>query len=113
MMTLDHRSALRIDSIVIAEALSQLCGLCVSGVTLPGELRRQCKGSRADNEVDESKIAQDSRGARAIATWPTPEPLIICDRTIEGLKAQMREAEMTALLHRWALTSGSASIGHF
>ncbi|WP_329090796.1 hypothetical protein [Streptosporangium sp. NBC_01469] len=54
-----------------------------------------------------------SRLFHAIATWPTSEPLIICDRTPDGLKTQMREAEMTALLHRWALTSGSASIGHF
>ena len=34
-----------------------------------------------------------SRLFHAIATWPTPEPVIICDRTVEGLKAQMREAE--------------------
>ncbi|GAA0826100.1 hypothetical protein ACFQVD_37125 [Streptosporangium amethystogenes subsp. fukuiense] len=54
-----------------------------------------------------------SRLFHAIATWPTPEPLLLCDRTIDGLKAQMREAEMTALLHRWALTSTSATIGHF
>ncbi|WP_433371063.1 hypothetical protein [Streptosporangium sp. CA-115845] len=54
-----------------------------------------------------------SRLFHAIATWPTLEPLLLCDRTVEGLKAQMREAEMTALLHRWALTSTSASIGHF
>jgi hypothetical protein len=54
-----------------------------------------------------------SRLFHAIATWPTPEPMIICDRTIEGLKTQMREAEMTGLLHRWALTSGSVSIGRF
>ncbi|MEV4377552.1 hypothetical protein [Streptosporangium sp. NPDC049644] len=53
-----------------------------------------------------------SRLFHAIATWPTPEPLLLCDRTIEGLKAQMREAE-TTMLHRWALTSGSAGIGHF
>ncbi|GAA0856210.1 hypothetical protein ACFQVD_32870 [Streptosporangium amethystogenes subsp. fukuiense] len=53
-----------------------------------------------------------SRLFHAIATWPTSEPLIICDRTIEGLKTQMREAE-TAALHRWALTSTSATIGHF
>ncbi|WP_433367439.1 hypothetical protein [Streptosporangium sp. CA-115845] len=54
-----------------------------------------------------------SRLFHAIATWPTPEPLLLCDRSVEGLKAQMREAETTALLHRWALTSTSASIGHF
>ncbi|MET8047796.1 hypothetical protein ABZU75_09330 [Streptosporangium sp. NPDC005286] len=54
-----------------------------------------------------------SRLFHAIATWSTPEPLLLCDRTVEGLKAQMREAEMTALLHRWALTSTSATIGHF
>jgi hypothetical protein len=30
--------------------------------------------------------------------------LIICDRTIEGLKTQMREAETTALVQRWELT---------
>ncbi|MGW0589009.1 hypothetical protein [Streptosporangium sp. NPDC002607] len=54
-----------------------------------------------------------SRLFHAIATWPTPEPLLLCDRTVEGLKAQMREAEMNALLHRWALTSTSATIGHF
>ncbi|MEU8038254.1 hypothetical protein [Streptosporangium sp. NPDC049078] len=53
-----------------------------------------------------------SRLFHAIATWPTPEPLIICDRTVEGLKAQMREAE-TTVLHRWALTSTSVTIGHF
>ncbi|WP_440067233.1 hypothetical protein [Streptosporangium sp. OZ121] len=54
-----------------------------------------------------------SRLFHAIATWPTPEPLIICDRTVDGLKTQMREAEMSALLHRWALTSGSVRSGHF
>ncbi|WP_326829145.1 hypothetical protein OIE13_31685 [Streptosporangium sp. NBC_01810] len=54
-----------------------------------------------------------SRLFHAIATWPTPEPLLLCDRTIEGLKTQMREAEMTALLQRWAPTSTSAGIGHF
>ncbi|MEU8201502.1 hypothetical protein [Streptosporangium sp. NPDC049046] len=53
-----------------------------------------------------------SRLFHAIATWPTPEPLIICDRTLEGLKTQMYEAE-TAVLHRWALTSSSVTIGHF
>ncbi|MER6828529.1 hypothetical protein ABT352_21300 [Streptosporangium sp. NPDC000563] len=53
-----------------------------------------------------------SRLFHAIATWPVPEPLIICDRTAEGLRAQMREAERTTL-HRWALTSSSVSIGHF
>jgi len=52
-----------------------------------------------------------SRLFHAIATWPTPEPLIICDQTPEGLKTQMREAE-TAALHRWLLTSTSAGIGH-
>ncbi|MET8051230.1 hypothetical protein ABZU75_26870 [Streptosporangium sp. NPDC005286] len=54
-----------------------------------------------------------SRLLHAIATWPTPEPLLLCDRTVEGLKAQMREAETTALLHRWALTFTSATIGRF
>ncbi|WP_326645725.1 hypothetical protein OG884_14030 [Streptosporangium sp. NBC_01755] len=44
-----------------------------------------------------------SRLFHAIATWSTPEPLIICDRTIDGLKVQMREAEMTAIIQRWAL----------
>ncbi|MEV4377262.1 hypothetical protein [Streptosporangium sp. NPDC049644] len=53
-----------------------------------------------------------SRLFHAIATWTTPEPVLLCDRTIEGLKAQMREVE-TALPHRWALTSTSAGIGHF
>ncbi|MEU3167168.1 hypothetical protein [Streptosporangium sp. NPDC006930] len=53
-----------------------------------------------------------SRLFHAIATWPTPEPLIICDRTLEGLRIQMYEAE-TAVLHRWALTSSSVNIGHF
>ncbi|MEV4377892.1 hypothetical protein [Streptosporangium sp. NPDC049644] len=38
-----------------------------------------------------------SRLFHAIATWPTPEPLLLCDRTVDGLKAQMREAEMTAI----------------
>lgn len=42
-----------------------------------------------------------------------PVTLIICDRTIEGLRAQMREAETTGLPHSWALTSGSATPGHF
>jgi len=50
----------------------------------------------------------DSRLFHAIATWPTPEPLLICDRTAEGLKEQMREAEMTALVQRWVSTSPSA-----
>ncbi|MGC5009646.1 hypothetical protein ACLQ2R_02655 [Streptosporangium sp. DT93] len=53
-----------------------------------------------------------SRLFHAIATWSTPEPLIICDRTVEGLKAQMREAEETAL-YRWSLTSTSVTVGHF
>ncbi|GAA0826485.1 hypothetical protein ACFQVD_27925 [Streptosporangium amethystogenes subsp. fukuiense] len=53
-----------------------------------------------------------SRLFHAIATWPTPEPLLLCDRTVEGLKARMREAETTALLHRWAFTSTSVGIGH-
>ncbi|WP_326646337.1 hypothetical protein OG884_17060 [Streptosporangium sp. NBC_01755] len=54
-----------------------------------------------------------SRLFQAIATWPTPEPLLLCDRTAEGLKTQMREAEATALLHRLALTSTSATVDHF
>ncbi|GAA3409152.1 hypothetical protein [Streptosporangium vulgare] len=45
-----------------------------------------------------------SRLFHAIATWPTPEPLLLCDRTVEGLKAQMREAEMTAITRRRVLT---------
>jgi len=53
-----------------------------------------------------------SRLFHAIATWPTPEPVLICDRTVDGLKTQMREAER-ALLHRRALSSASAGIGHF
>ncbi|MFI6458159.1 hypothetical protein ACIBF6_42255 [Streptosporangium amethystogenes] len=52
-----------------------------------------------------------SRLFHAIATWPTDEPLIICDRTIEGLKTQMREAETTSLVRRWELTSPSAITG--
>ncbi|MET8052456.1 hypothetical protein ABZU75_33155 [Streptosporangium sp. NPDC005286] len=49
-----------------------------------------------------------SRLFHAIATWPTPEPVIICDRTIDSLKTQMREAEMTAITQRWALASTPA-----
>jgi hypothetical protein len=40
----------------------------------------------------------------AIATWPAPEPLLLCDRTVEGLRTQMREAEMAAITQRRALT---------
>ncbi|WP_440086760.1 hypothetical protein [Streptosporangium sp. LJ11] len=49
----------------------------------------------------------------AIATWPTPEPPLICDRTVEGIKGQMREAEMTALLQRWAPAFPPAVTGRF
>jgi len=52
-----------------------------------------------------------SRLFHAIATWPTPEPVLVCDRTVEGLKTQMREAEMAALVRRWELTSPSALPG--
>ncbi|MFF5249112.1 hypothetical protein ACFY3V_32945 [Streptosporangium sp. NPDC000095] len=45
-----------------------------------------------------------SRLFQAIATWPTPEPVLLCDRTVEGLKSQMREAEMTAIVQRWTIT---------
>lgn len=31
----------------------------------------------------------------AIATWPTPEPLIISDASAEGLQDQMHQAETT------------------
>ncbi|GAA3019550.1 hypothetical protein [Streptosporangium longisporum] len=47
-----------------------------------------------------------SRLFHAIATWPTPEPLLLCDRTAEGLKVQMREAEMMTIARRWMLTEG-------
>ena len=35
-----------------------------------------------------------SRQFYAIASWPTPEPVMVCDRTAEGLEAQMHEAEI-------------------
>jgi hypothetical protein len=53
----------------------------------------------------------DSRLFHAIATRPTPELLIICDRTVDGLKTQMREAEMTAITQRWALAPPPAGAG--
>ncbi|GAA3120860.1 hypothetical protein [Streptosporangium carneum] len=34
-----------------------------------------------------------SRRFHALAAWPAPEPLILCDPTPEGLEARMREAE--------------------
>ncbi|MEU8203402.1 hypothetical protein [Streptosporangium sp. NPDC049046] len=50
-----------------------------------------------------------SRLFHAIATWPTPEPVLICDRTIDGLKTQMREAETTALVQRRQLPTTGRS----
>ncbi|MEV7014136.1 hypothetical protein [Streptosporangium sp. NPDC051022] len=34
-----------------------------------------------------------SRRFYAVAAWPTPEPMVLDDRTPDGLEARMREAE--------------------
>ncbi|MFJ2028604.1 hypothetical protein [Streptosporangium sp. NPDC087985] len=50
-----------------------------------------------------------SRLFYAIATWPTPEPLIVSDRTPDGLQALMNEAETArAATRRQAPTSAPA-----
>ncbi|WP_433247279.1 hypothetical protein ACQPYK_46740 [Streptosporangium sp. CA-135522] len=36
----------------------------------------------------------------AMATWPTPEALIVSDPTPEGLEAQMHDAEMARIVQR-------------
>ena len=54
-----------------------------------------------------------SRLFHAIATWPTPEPLLLCDRTIDGSQGPDARGRDDRVLHRWALTSSSVSIGHF
>ncbi|MEV7005474.1 hypothetical protein [Streptosporangium sp. NPDC051022] len=41
-----------------------------------------------------------TRRFHAIAAWPVPEPLIVSDRTPEGLEAQMREAETAMITQR-------------
>lgn len=40
-----------------------------------------------------------SRRFYAIAAWPTPEPLIVSDRTSEGLEERMHQAEMSVAWH--------------
>lgn len=41
-----------------------------------------------------------SRCFYAVAAWPTPEPLIISDRTPEGLETQMHDAELAMIAQR-------------
>ncbi|MFI7049013.1 hypothetical protein [Streptosporangium sandarakinum] len=41
-----------------------------------------------------------SRLFYAMAAWPASEPLIICDRTPEGLETQLHDAEMAMLYRR-------------
>ncbi|MGW4662995.1 hypothetical protein [Streptosporangium sandarakinum] len=50
-----------------------------------------------------------SRLFYAMAAWPASEPLIICDRTPEGLAAQTHNAE-TAMLQRRNLTPPTQAI---
>lgn len=41
-----------------------------------------------------------SRRFYAVAAWPTPEPLIIEDRTPEGLEARMHQVETAVMVGR-------------
>ncbi|MER7132080.1 hypothetical protein [Streptosporangium saharense] len=34
-----------------------------------------------------------------LCAWPSPQPVIVCDDTAEGLEQRMREAETLLILH--------------
>ncbi|MEV7005716.1 hypothetical protein [Streptosporangium sp. NPDC051022] len=50
-----------------------------------------------------------SRRFYAVATWPTPEPLVLEDRTSEGLELRIRETEVAMTARRGVV--GTAPYG--
>ncbi|MEV8633150.1 hypothetical protein AB0395_15965 [Streptosporangium sp. NPDC051023] len=61
----------------------------------PWDVRARAEAERLDRLWPRWTVlyGTGTRRFHAIATWPAPEPLIISDRTPEGLETQMHEAE--------------------
>lgn len=81
MMTLDHRSASRIELITAAEVPLRLRGLCVSGNALPGALGRRYRDSKAENELYEPRGAQrplDVSFGRVLEVFASLPSVIAC-----------------------------------